>query len=101
LGTETLQANGTFFVESTSLEELNTRANYSLLTQMATASDGAFYTINDLDKLASDINAHPKLKPVESIKSRSLALIDLKRFFFLMVLFFSAEWLLRRYFGRI
>jgi len=69
--------------------------------QIATAANGAFYTLENFGDLSQDLNEHPKIKPIESIKSQSLALIDLKVFFFLMLFFFSAEWLLRRYFGRI
>jgi hypothetical protein len=101
LGEETLKTQGAFYVESSSLEELNTRANYLLLAQMATASGGKFYTLANANLLAEDVNNHPMLKPVEKIKTQSLALIDLKVLFFIMLVLFAAEWFLRRYFGKI
>ncbi len=101
LGEETLKTQGAFYVESSSLEELNTRANYLLLAQMATTTGGKFYTLANANMLAEDINSHPMLKPVEKIKTQSVALIDLKELFFVMLVLFAAEWFLRRYFGKI
>ena len=101
LGEEVLKSSGAFFVESQSLEQMNTRANYQLLTQLAGASGGAFYTASNLNALHVDINNNPTIKPIEKIKTESIALVDLKWMFYLTLVFFAAEWALRRYFGKI
>ena len=101
LGDETLTNSGSFIVSGQSLEELNTRANFDLLQQLAMASGGSFFTINQLDDLKSTLQNQATLKPIERIVSRSLALIDLKWLLFIAVLLFAIEWFLRRYFGRI
>ena len=101
LGEEVLKTSGAFFVESQSLEQMNTRANYQLLAQLSGASGGAFYTASNLNALHVDINNNPTIKPIEKIKTESIALVDLKWMFYLTLVFFAAEWALRRYFGKI
>ncbi len=101
LGEETLRETGTFFVENQTLESLNTRANYLLLSQMSEASGGTFFTQQNFNDLVTELNSNNKIMPIESTKTTSIALIDLKWLFFLIVLIFSVEWLLRRYFGSI
>jgi len=101
LGEEELRSSGAFFVESQSLEEMNTRANYPLLAQLATASGGAFYTLNNASALRGDINNNAAIKPIEKIRTESIALVDLMWMFYLILVLFAAEWATRRYFGKI
>jgi hypothetical protein len=80
---------------------MNLRANYALLQQMATASGGAFYTLNTMASLSGDLNEKGTATPIERIKTNSVPLIDIWWLLFVAMLFLSVEWLLRRYYGRI
>jgi hypothetical protein len=101
LGDETLTANGELLIEELGLEDMNLRANYALLQQMATASGGAFYTLNTMASLSGDLNEKGTATPIERIKTNSVPLIDIWWLLFVAMLFLSVEWLLRRYYGRI
>jgi hypothetical protein len=98
MGNETLKSSGNFLIEEMTLEDLDTRANFEVLKQMADASGGAFLTTKNIgDGLTQNIQT----SRIEQIDMRSIPLIELKWLFFLGLLFLSIEWTLRRYFGDI
>lgn len=101
LGNEKLVATGEFIVEEQGLEAMSTRANYNLLMQMASATEGKFYTLASLSELLEELKTAPTLVPVERIIKTSVPLINSLWLMFLAAFLFAAEWLLRRYFGRI
>lgn len=99
LGSEELKSKGALVVEQVTLEDLDTRANHPMLRQISLASGGQFrlaFTNEQIEKTeAIDM---PK---IEQLNIRSIPLIELKWLFFAVLLIFSAEWVLRRYFGNI
>lgn len=101
LGNETLTTQGELIIADMGLEQRQTRADFNMLQQLATATNGAFYTFNELAKLPDALNALPTLKPLARISYKAIPLIDLWWLLPIAALLFSAEWGLRRYFGSI
>jgi hypothetical protein len=90
--------SGQFLVKEQNIEPLNTVADFGLLKRLSQASGGKFYQLKNWNLLLSDFK---KTEPKELIHSEESfnPLIELKWFFFLMLLFVSAEWFSRKYLG--
>jgi hypothetical protein len=101
LGDEELTATGELLIEELGLEDINLRANYSLLQQMAAASGGMFYTLDALADLPVNLKESGNTTPFERTIITSISLIDIWWLLFVAVVLLAFEWLLRRYYGRI
>ncbi|MCW5906878.1 MAG: hypothetical protein KIS94_03390 [Chitinophagales bacterium] len=98
-GNNTLTASGKFSVSPLQLEEMNTRADYRVLYQLATQHKGNMYALADALTVADDIEANNQLKPVLYDMFRTESAINLKWIFFLLLILISLEWGLRKYLG--
>ncbi|MCC5924569.1 MAG: hypothetical protein JJT77_12350 [Crocinitomicaceae bacterium] len=96
---ETIQKSGAFTVQKIELEDLETRANHTLLKQIAAQSEGLFFPLVDYQQLISELENSSAIQAVtyESITMRKL--VDYKWVFFLIIALFTIEWFLRRYNG--
>lgn len=88
---------GSFVVESIPLELMETGADYNMLYGLATKNNGAFFTIDNIGSLKDSIANNQNITPVIETNLETVPLIDRKWFFFLILLFAVAEWLLRKY----
>ncbi len=96
---KTLFKSGEFVVEDVAIESLDTRANFSVLNQLTTQSDGSFETLNNYSKLIDQIAARKDITSVRYSDSGFTSLIDWVWIFVLLILLFGTEWFLRRFWG--
>lgn len=90
-------ASGTFVVESTPLEFMETGADYPMLFAMAKKYNGALFPANNFGALYDSIMHNERVKPMIQTTTETVPLVDRKWFFFLILLVAVAEWLLRKY----
>lgn len=93
----TYTATGSFVVESIPVELMESGADYEMLYSLAKEHDGAFFPAKDMSAAYDSIAANTNIKPVIETNIETVPLIDRKWFFFLILLFAVAEWLLRKY----
>ncbi len=90
---------GVFVVEDVSIELLSTHANHNLMRQLATETNGAFYTLDKRDKLIKDVGNRKDIVSIQYEESNFNDLIDWQWIFLLAFVLLAAEWFLRRYWG--
>jgi hypothetical protein len=95
-----LTSSGVFFVNDAGMERADKVANHGLLRQWSIKSGGRFFTLADykkaMDYIANDSMAKPLIYEENSVTD----LIHAKWFFLLIVVFLSAEWIIRKYLGQ-
>jgi hypothetical protein len=91
--------SGEFVVEDISLEKTSTRADFSVLNQLARQSDGSFHRLSDYNSLLQELEKRSDIAPVRFEDSGYTALIDWKWIFVFLILVFGTEWFLRRWWG--
>jgi hypothetical protein len=91
--------SGVFIVEDIALESLDNYANHSLLNQLSTATQGKFELLKNYKKTISAIKSRRDITSVSYKEAAFNDLIDYKILFFLLLLFLSVEWFLRRWLG--
>ncbi len=89
--------SGTFVVQSMPIELMETGADYPLLHQLARKHNGALIPGTQVASLRDSIRNNANIKPVIEAETTSVPLVDWKWYFFLILLFAVAEWLLRKY----
>ena len=90
-------ANGTFGVENTPLEFMESGADYPLLFGIAKKYNGALFPANNFGALYDSISRNEKVKPLIHTNIETVPLIDRKWIFFIILLVATGEWLLRKY----
>ena len=98
-GNGTYTAIGKFSVSPLQLEEMRTRAEHQVLFQLASQHNGAMHYLNDLEKIADEIDSKNQLKPILYDTFITESAINLKWIFFLLIVLISAEWFIRKYLG--
>lgn len=96
---ESFQKEGSFVVKKMELESIDTKANHSLLDQIASNSNGTFYKLADYSKLIDEIEKSEDIVPLTYETSSYKKLVDYFWWFVLIVALFGSEWFLRRYSG--
>ncbi|MDR0802567.1 hypothetical protein [Fluviicola sp.] len=91
--------SGSFAVDEISLEDQDTRANFSTLNQLAVQSDGSYKTLDQYQALIREIKKRGDITTVQYEDTGYQELIDWKWIFALIILLFTAEWFLRRWWG--
>jgi hypothetical protein len=92
-----LKDAGSFAVEATSIESLETGCNYPLLYELARKHKGAAFNTANLLSVYDSINRNNTIRPLISEHIESTDLINLKWIFALILLVATTEWLLRKY----
>lgn len=98
IGEKTFTEQGEFLVENVNTEYLNLTADHRLLRNLATKTNGAFIhqsAINQLRDIIENQNFKPIMKSEEDVQSLRQSFW----YFLTIFLLFSAEWILRRYWG--
>ena len=98
-GNSTYTANGKFSVSPLQLEEMRTRADHQVLYQLASQHNGVMHYMNDMEKIADEIDSKNQLKPILYDTFMTESAINLKWIFFLLLTLISAEWFIRKYLG--
>jgi hypothetical protein len=91
--------SGTFVVEAVDLESLSTSADFSVLNQLALQSDGQFYPLKKSNELIDYLKTRNDIATVQFEDNSYRSLIDLSFVFIVIILLFSTEWFLRRWWG--
>ncbi len=99
LGNSSYADNGKFSVSPLQLEEMRTRADHQVLYQLASQHNGSMHYLNDIEKIASEIDSKNQLKPILYDTFVTESAINLKWIFFIILLLVSAEWFIRKYLG--
>jgi hypothetical protein len=102
IGTRNGQAevkNGVFVVEDMELEDLDTYADHQIMRQIAKTTGGKFFELKNAKGVLKAIRNRDDITTVSYREATFKDLVDLKWLFFLLLVFLSAEWFLRRWFG--
>ncbi|MGE0770751.1 MAG: VWA domain-containing protein [Cyclobacteriaceae bacterium] len=94
----TERSTGEFLVREQNLESQNLTADFGLLRKWADNTGGKFYRAAEMDQLKADLVSREIRSVVHSEESFN-PLINLRLFFFMLLLFISTEWFLRKYLG--
>jgi hypothetical protein len=95
---KTEEVKGEFAVVAPQTELQNLTADFDLLRQLSNNSGGKFYAAADVESLKQDLLAHEVRSTIHTEESYS-SLLNLKWVFWLLLLFVSGEWFIRKYFG--
>ena len=99
IGNENFTEKGNFTVTAVNLENVITRANHSVLYQLATQSGGKYFLPGEIDNLVNDIKNNSNVKSVTYFQEMVNELLNLRWIFFILLLLLSVEWFLRKYWG--
>jgi len=99
LGKEVFVKKGSFNIEDFDLEEINTKANFQLLDQMAASKNGLSLPSSQWQSLADSLIERKDIVDKIHQHQQFTELINLPWFLLILVVLLSAEWFLRKYFG--
>jgi hypothetical protein len=91
--------NGVFVVEDMELEDLDTYADHQIMRQIAKTTGGKFFELKNANGVLRAIRNRDDITTVSYREATFKDLVDLKWLFLLLLVFISAEWFLRRWFG--
>ena len=91
--------NGVFVVEDMELEDLDTYADHQIMRQIAKTTGGKFFELKNAKGVLKAIRNRDDITTVSYREATFKDLVDLKWLFFLLLVFLTAEWFLRRWFG--
>lgn len=98
LSEEVFTKKGKFTIKKMMLEQKDTRANAALMYQWADLTGGGLYYPDEIDKIRDKI-LESNLSSISYQTEQFSDIIRLYGLLFIIVLFLSVEWFLRRYFG--
>lgn len=99
LGNQLFTEKGSFSILKNDIETQNTRADFSVLNQLAERSGGKFYTIEKYGTLLDEISQNKEITVQIHRQSIQTEWINLKSFFVLLILILGVEWFLRKFWG--
>ena len=91
-------ATGSFTVNDLQIETTNLTADHNLLRNIAALNGGKFYEKSQLDQLKDDILDQEVINKIYSSETY-LSIINMKWGFFILLIFVSVEWFLRKFHG--
>ena len=92
-----LSASGQFAVERVPLEMMEQGADYRLLYALSRKYGGGMVTAPNVASIADSLAKNSQIKPLIRLETENTPLIERKWYFILLLLFATAEWLLRKY----
>jgi hypothetical protein len=90
------EEKGKFTVGALEIEFQQTRMNKPLLEQLAYRSGGKYFDPQDVSQLPDDIRRMTKFTPKETTRASEFEVWSLTPILILIILFFGAEWFLRK-----
>lgn len=94
------QERGIFTVKKVQLEEMNLRADHSLLSRMARESGGRVFYKGQLKELKDSLLALPKARKLLQTREENKEWLHSKWLFLFVLMLIVTEWGLRKYFGQ-
>ena len=98
-GDKTLTSSGAFTVLPVNIESENLVAKHNELYSLSDNHNGKMFMPNETEKLAEELLKNNDIKPISHFDKAMKELVDSPWLFFFILLLFSAEWFLRKYFG--
>lgn len=92
------KVSGEFVIREVMLEALNTTANFNLLRELSTKSNGKFFSANQINLLGTSLKQQ-RGKTLIHTTEEFQELINFPWIFFLILLLISIEWGIRKYSG--
>lgn len=92
---------GRFSVVDSDIEKLNTQMDVNFLKQLAYASKGYFYHLQEIDKLKKSLNQILNSSTKEKTISSEINLRTDKWLLIIILILFSIEWFIRKRYGMI
>lgn len=96
-----VERKGKFTVRKLESELTQTVADHQVLKQMAWQSKGEFYLLKNYNSLIEKLKQDNNAKTIAYQKIKLQELIEIKSFFFIILLLFGLEWFLRKRNGLI
>lgn len=91
--------SGSFIVSEVLLEAMNLVADHDLLKNMAQASNGHFYTDDQIGEIENAIRNNENIKSIVSYTKKYGLMLDTWWYFAVICLLLGAEWFLRKWGG--
>lgn len=91
--------SGNLIVQKINIESLSTTANHGILYKLAENSGGQVFNISEISQLNEVISKNSNITNIAYSKEKLYTITDLYFLFFIILLFASCEWVLRKYFG--
>lgn len=98
IGSDSFSEQGEFLVEEVNPEFLDLTADHRLLKNVSSKSGGEFIHFSQIENLPKRIEER-QFKPIMRSNEDHLPLIKSAWYFLFILLLFSTEWVLRRYWG--
>lgn len=92
---------GSFKITDYQVEEQFTHANTKKLENLANKTGGKLFFKNQFDKLIDELVSNNAYFTVQKSTVKEQNLIDWQWILFIIITLFSAEWFIRKYFGKI
>ncbi len=92
------EAGGEFLVSAQNMEAQNLTADFGLLRKLAENTGGKFFEYNQLENVLPEIQKM-EARSIVHAEDSFHPIINLKAFFFLLLVLISVEWLARKYLG--
>ncbi|TXD49467.1 VWA domain-containing protein [Polaribacter sp. IC073] len=92
---------GSFKITSYQVEEQFTHANVAKLTKLAAKTEGVLFYRNDSEKIIETLLQNKAYYTVQKPTIKEQNLIDWKWGLFFVISLFTAEWFIRKYYGKI
>ncbi len=96
VGAKVYAQKGEFSVTALQVELTNTVADHQLLYSLAKKHDGELVYPSQLESLAVKLNARDDIKTVSYSEKKLRDVINIKWIFFLLLIFLSFEWFMRK-----
>jgi len=94
---QTEVAQGSFTIAAIPLEDLRQHSDFNLLSLIASQTEGAFFTRDNMSDISTTLSQNPNIKPVLHSHTAYQSLVDLRWWFAFILLTAAAEWGLRKY----
>lgn len=92
---------GEFSVQGTTLEAAMTQSNWNLLRSITAPQSGKLLPYEDWEKVVDELKKRPDLKPVSYMELLLTEILDVPFLLVLLLLFWSMEWLWRKWLGHV
>lgn len=92
---------GRFKITDFEIEEQFTNANVEKLQKIADRTGGKLFYLDQIDEITSELISNEAFYTVQESTVKQQNLIDWKWILFIIISLFTAEWFLRKYYGKI
>lgn len=98
---QAIKRSGQFKITTYQIEEQFTKANQEALSLLASNTNGKMYFESNSNALIQNLISDTRYATIQKSKTIQQYLIEWKLLLFLAIFFFSVEWFIRKYIGKI